>query len=398
MSSGVPTLSASPPPPPPVSPDGKFWWDGGKWVPFPAVGATIGSSEALPVGTGIARANDSGTREDDDLSAIDPHLRAAELRALVADQEMEFRLLGHQIRELVDEDVGLRARARDLLRESGFRLTTRLQDWDHASVANVLEDIQKAQADKARLEAELSRPPGQEEGWLKGALKAVASRAQAQGVQRSLDRLTAQLDRYYVDLGQTAPLNTGVETVDSMRADVTAMYERLNLIGSRLAELGENQAQLRKVQQRTRTELSAIENRQRVERNSLRAQEQAQRVRRSFKVRASLWRPRSQLDFSGSGLGLGFGSIGLMMMGGHAVSTDRLQKLDEGLITLSDQAILFAGRVHHLRYELASITSVVGYKNGVAVFTKANPEADLFIVSKPKEVLRDFGRAGIVNP
>jgi hypothetical protein len=29
-------VSAEPPPPPPpqVSPDGKFWWDGAKWVPM----------------------------------------------------------------------------------------------------------------------------------------------------------------------------------------------------------------------------------------------------------------------------------------------------------------------------------------------------------------------------
>lgn len=45
-------MSAEPPPPPQVSPDGKFYWDGARWVP---VGATAPSTQLVqaPASTSV---------------------------------------------------------------------------------------------------------------------------------------------------------------------------------------------------------------------------------------------------------------------------------------------------------------------------------------------------------
>lgn len=42
-------MSADPPPPPRVSPDGKFYWDGQRWVPMQGQASSPAPSQPSPV-------------------------------------------------------------------------------------------------------------------------------------------------------------------------------------------------------------------------------------------------------------------------------------------------------------------------------------------------------------
>lgn len=60
--SGQPGDATSTPPPPPVSPDGKFWWDGTRWLPFVSHDAASAAGNTSPTYPAPPVPNQAGPR------------------------------------------------------------------------------------------------------------------------------------------------------------------------------------------------------------------------------------------------------------------------------------------------------------------------------------------------
>jgi len=360
--------------PPQFSPDGKWRWDGAKWVP---------ASEAPPEAPAWQVVQTEGGP-----------VSVAPLAGLQA-----------RITALNQWAAGVHGRAEELLAQAdrtfgsaGDILVSQSGEW------STPPDLQQVVSQAAQLAQRVAADTRQEEALKSeeasvGLFQKVRAHRHEHQVERDEAQAQAQLEPLVIRVGRSAPTTNIAEaerlrsegaTLDAQRADLMhradAAIAEAAAIGQ---EVGRRQDAINQIGFDTLYEAALLQTSGPQPVDSplvLRAAEAAYQAEP-----ATLARMRTSTRYVGGSSGFSFpiGHTGIRYrvgrFHGHPVQQESLSHLDTGTLVLTNQRLAYVGATKSIAIPLAKVLHVEVYNDGISVAHEGKENADFFLISNPKQ-------------
>lgn len=310
--------------------------------------------------------------------------------------------------QLVSQAADLDARATQLTqdavvkeRQAGAILVANREVWATSEHSENLAKIDRPRGQIDQVDAQLEELTSQTRQGLSGFFKRFGDRQRRASLMKQRDQLATQVGAALKELAEHAPRTTVPEADDLLSAARNERAQGAQLRDQRQAQEAATEALSDEIRRRddaiNKLGFDALWTAAWLQSHEPPAIASPVTLKRGevawVSVAAVLSRQTTRTQFTGSSQGLSFpiGHTGVRYrvgsFRGHPIQTTTLKDLDSGSLVLTNQRLVFIGRVRSVTAGLGHIVHVEAYTDALGVFQDRRETPDFFKLKAPHYVL-----------
>jgi hypothetical protein len=295
----------------------------------------------------------------------------------------------------------LNSSSQEMSRQAGSMLAADRAGWDSSGMKQDLACFDSLTAQVQEADAALADLTNRRGRGLGGLVKRLGARGNRLAVLKQRERLDAQLGGCLQDLARRAPERT-VPEADHVLGMLRGLWNRSAAVRQQKQAAEAELLQIDDEIQRRREAISrlgfdALWTAAWLQSNEPPAIESPVQLKRAeaawLSVPATLSRPTTQTHWTGSSHGVSFpiGHTGIRYrvgsFRGQPVEATVIKNVDSGTLVLTNQRLVFVGRLHSVVIALGRVVHVEAYTDALGVFQDSRQSPDFFRLTTPQNML-----------
>jgi hypothetical protein len=275
----------------------------------------------------------------------------------------------------------LNSSSQEMSRQAGSMLAADRAGWDSSGMKQDLACFDSLTAQIQEADAALADLTNRRGRGLGGLVKRLGARGTRLAVVKQRERLDAQLGGCLQDLARRAPGQILQAQKQAAEAELLQIDDEIQRRREAISRLG----------------FDALWTAAWLQSNEPPAIESPVQLKRAeaawLSVPATLSRPTTQTHWTGGGQGLGFpiGHTGIRYrvgsFRGQPVEATVIKNVDSGTLVLTNQRLVFIGRLHSVVIALGRVVHVEAYTDALGIFQDSRQSPDFFRLTTPQNML-----------